>query len=395
MNFFKPLLAATLAACAPMAVHSVGIDFPTDISQNDKPATIKVLIGKQKEKIYLEAKGPHNIYNPLNGILLAEESSKTKEWVTTNNNGLQWNGVLPGVFQFRVVPTNSQTTLHVDGNEYKGCLEVYEMKGKLYVINEIDIERYLKSTLASLPVTEMDEEVMDAIAIAARTNAYYLATRKSEAFWNVDAQEVGYQGQGVTLQNLDIERAINSTRHMVMLYKGAPFPASWTKDCAGKTADYQSIFRKAARAPHGVDSPFAAHDREKHAWKFAISKKELAKALGAKFVTSLDLYKDEKTEKVYAARLKDSTNEVQFDFTKLQTALGAARLKSNDFTVEISGDQVVFQGYGEGSGVGLCLYSASALADKGSKAPKILATFFPETQLQNVRSLGDRPTEVK
>lgn len=384
------MLAASLAACAlaPIAVQPVGIDFPTDISQSDKPATMKVLIAKQKDKVYLEAKGAHNIYNPLNGILLAEESSKTKEWVTTDNRGLQWDGLLPGVFQFRVVPANSQTTLHVDGTEYKGCLEVYEMKGKLYVINEIDIERYLKSTLSSLPVTELDEEVMDAIAIAARTNAYYLATRKNESFWNVDAQEVGYQGQGVTLQNLEIERAINSTRHMVMLYKGMPFPATWTKDCAGRTADYASIFRKTVRAPQGVESPFAAHDREKHSWKFSISKKELAKALDAKFVSGLDLYKDEKTEKVYAARLKDGASDKQFDFSKLQNALGAGRLKSNDFHVEINGDQVIFHGFGEGSGVGLCLYSASALADKGNKAPKILSTFFPETQLQNVRSIG-------
>ena len=66
---------------------------------------------------------------------------------------------------------------------------------------------------------EMDEEVMDAIAIAARTNAYYLVSRKMEAPWHVDAQEVGYQGYAVTLQNLHVDRAVNNTRHMVLTYQ--------------------------------------------------------------------------------------------------------------------------------------------------------------------------------
>ncbi len=392
----KTILAGSLVACtlAPIALFPVGMELPTDISQKAKPATIKVLVSKQKEKIFLEIKGHHFVYNPLNELLLSEESS-TKHKVSTGDRGLNWGDLFPGIFQIRIVPADSQSTILVDGIEYRGCVEIYDLKGKLYAVNEVDIERYLKSIMTAQFTADLDEEVMDAVAITARTNAYYLVSRKSEAYWHVDSQDVGYQGYAVTLQNLDIDRAINNTRHMVMLYKGAPFPTTWTKDSAGKTADYATIFRKDVRTPHGVDSPFAAHDREKHAWVFSISKKDLAKALGAVKVSEFDLYQDDKSQKVYGARLKDSDNVLQFDFTKLQSALGAARLKSNDFTVEVNDDQLVFKGFGEGNSVGLCLFSASAMADKGHKAPKILASFFPETKLENIPSFDGKAIALK
>lgn len=390
MNILNTLIAASLVTCSLCAnsLLAAGIDIPTDVSQKAKPATIKVLLGKQREKVLLEAKGRFHIYNPLNEILLTEGVSSKRHWLSSSDSGLKWGELLPGIFQIRLVPGDSQSSLLVDGIEYRGCVEIYDIKGKLHIVNEVDIERYLKSIMTSQFPTEMDEEVMDSIAIAARTNAYYLVSRKPDAHWHVEAQEVGYQGYAVTLQNVHVDRAINSTRHMVMTYEGATFPTAWTKDSAGKTADFATIFRKNVQVPHGVASAFAEREREKHAWTFAISKQELAKALGAAKVNAFDLYQDRKSQKVYAARLKSGEELHQFDFTKLQKALGSARLKSNDFTIETTGDKIVFKGFGEGTGVGLCLYSANAMADKGDKAPKILASFFPDTKLENIRTFG-------
>ena len=90
---------------------------------------------------------------------------------------------------------------------------------------------------------------------------------------------------------------------------------------------------------------------------------------------------------MYALAASDGQTSHQIDFIRLQKALGAARLKSSDFTVKVSGEQIVFSGFGEGHGVGLCLYSANQMAERGEKAQKILSTFFPETKLVNVRSL--------
>lgn len=396
MKTFKTLLAASLVACtlAPVSLLPGAIEIPKDTSQKAKPATIKVLIDKQKTKILLEAKGRYSVYNPQNEFLLTTGSSSGVHAITPSDTGLKWGELFPGIYQIRLVPNDAQGSLLVDGIEYRGCVEVWDFKGKLFVVNEVDIERYLKSIMTSQFVNEIDEEVMDAVAITARTNAYYLVSRKMEAPWHVDAHDVGYQGYAVTLQNLHVDRAVNNTRHMVLTYQGRPFPTTWTKDSAGKTADFSSIYRKDVDAPKGVEAPFAAHDRDKHGWSFSISKQELAKALGAAHVNAFDVYQDKKSQKVYGARVKDGAELHQFDFTKLQKALGAARLKSNDFNILVQGDKIIFKGFGEGTGVGLCLYSASAMSDKGEKAPKILSAFYPDTQLEKIRSFDEKSKEM-
>ncbi len=372
MKVMKAILAASLSTVAmtPMLLQSGGIEIPTDISQKEKPATIKVLISKLQDKVLLEAKGKFHVYNPLTSLHLSNHVFTKKGWVKPSERGIVWGDAFPGIYQIRLVPVDAKSTVLVNGIEYRGCVELYDIKGKLFVVNEVDIERYLKSVMTAQFPAEMDEEVMDAIAISARTNAYYLVYRKPTAYWHVDAKDVGYEGYAVTLQNLHVDRAINNTRHMVMTFNGQTFPAAWTKDSAGQTTDFATVFRKDVEAPKGVEAAFAAHDREKHRWTFSMSKQELAKALGAAKVSEFDLYQDTASKKVYGARVKDGSETHQFDFSKLQKALGNVRLKSNDFTVQVQGDQIVFKGFGEGNGVGLCLFSASAMADKGEKSPQ-------------------------
>src|SRR5207247_341963 len=123
------------------------------------------------------------------------------------------------------------------------------------VINEVDIENYLKSTLTS-QFPELDNsEVMESIAIVARTQAYFFVQKNPEATWHVEAAKAGYDGYGLVLQNVLIDKAIESTRHMVLTFENSPFAASWTKDSAGKTASFANIFRKNLPSPDGVAAP--------------------------------------------------------------------------------------------------------------------------------------------
>ena len=171
-----------------------------------------------------------------------------------------------------------------------------------------------------------------------------------------------------------------------MTYEGQPFAATWNTNCAGKTASFQSIFRRDTQAPSGVDVNFAAKDREESRWSLDIPASELARIAQANRVTGLDLYIDHLSDKVYAIKVRDGTRSKDVDFITLQKALGEDRLLSNDFTVELDEKMVHFRGYGVGHGVGLCLYSSIQMAKKGDSAPEILDEFYPETKLDKMRS---------
>ncbi len=391
------LLIATTLIAANLAIPGAQLcakELPTDVSQKAKPATIRVLLSKQRNNAYIETKGSYSIYNPMTGLLLSASSVGKKDFMDSVPEGLRWGDLLPGISRIRIVPNDARSTILVNGIEYRGCIEVSAQHDKVNVVNEVDIERFLKSTLSCEFPSELNSEVMEALAIIARTNAYYLISQQPRAMWQVEAQDSGYQGHAITLQNLQVDQAINNTRHIVMTYNNEPFAATWNKNSAGKTADFATIFRKDVKAPEGVAAPLAAHEREKHSWFFEMSRQELGRIAGAQMMSGIDLYQDRESEKVYALRIKNGNDARTLDFFTLQNAVGADVLKSNDFQVEMKGDKVVFKGYGEGHGVGLCLLSATSLAEKKMRAHQILDQFFPHTQLVHMRALKDKRDKI-
>ncbi len=363
------------------------MSFSTDFSQKSKPATIRVLVEKGAEKVLLDIKGRHHVYNPDDGSHITSHVTGRRHPVTVEEYGLRWGEKFPGSYRLRFVPGESSSTILVSGIEYKGCVELHAIEGKLFVINEVDVETYLKSTLTAQFPEPRTEEVMNAIAIVARTNVYYLLSKNSTSIWHVDGQESHFEGAGLVSTKPHVDHAVDVTRHAIMTYSGSPFPAAWSEDSAGKTVDFAAMMRKPVITPPGVAAPIAAHERKSHMWTFTTSKQSLAKVANLPHIQAVDLYLVPQTTKVYGVKLKNAGSSNDIDFLSLQKVLGSQRLRSNDFTITAKGDNLIFTGYGDGLSVGLCLLSAKVLADKGEKASDILASFFPNTQLEKVRSL--------
>lgn len=359
----------------------------TDFSQKSKPATVKVLLHRQIPELTLEAKGRFEIYYPLDDTKVSSGVNSKRHLVTAGEYGIKWGEEFKGFHQLRFVPVDSQSSILVNGIQYKGCVEVWLNDGKFNVINEVGVEPYIKSTLSTAFPQPLHTEVMNAIAIVARTNAYFIGQRNQRASWHVVASDVGYQGAGI-LAKQHIDKAVENTYHAILTFNDTPFAAAWTQNSAGKTVDFAAVFRKALSTPPGVSAPIAAKDRQQSKWTCSLPKTLLAQATDLPRVTGVDLYVTPQAEKVYAIKVTGETQVKDFDFTTFQRIVGPNKLRSNDFTVETKGDEIVFTGFGEGPGVGLCLYSAKIMAEKGEKATQILEAFFPKTKLEKVKSLN-------
>lgn len=358
---------------------------PTDVSQKSKPATLKVLLEKQTDDVLLDIKGRYLVYNPKNGMLIESGIMGKRAKITITDNGLKWGELFPGALELRLVPGDSQSSILVNGIQYKGCVEIYSIGDRLTVINEVDIENYLKATLASDP--QISEELLEVAAVVARTNLYYLAQKNKDAAWHLDAQKVHYVGGEIAQKHKYVENAVDKTRHIVLTFNDQPFPATWTKDSAGKTASYSSIFRKGGKTPPGAEALPSGFYRTQNHWTLAVSKDRLAEIANLDSIIKIDLFNAETSGKVYAVRFSSGHETRNIDFFTLQKALGADQLKSNDFSIKVDQDQVTFSGYGQGIGVGLCLCSAEILAKRRENPRKILKTFFPGTQIVSMRTL--------
>jgi len=358
------------------------------------PRNIQVLLERDASEALLEVKGPYTLFNPHDGSKIASGILGKRFIVRETETGLKWGEEFPGIHQIYILPRGSDSSIFVNGIQYSGAVAVFGVAGMVNIVNDIDIELYVKSTLATEFPSPLEPEVMSALAILARTDAYFHATKNRNSFWHVAASENQYSGSALIVANSPAERATETTRHLILVHpnegKHSPFPAKWTENSAGKTARYEAIFRlDAETSDKGVEAPHAALARLDSKWTYQVSKKNLSKLLDTAQIQSVEVFVDQSSGKSYGLRIKDSDETHDVDFFTLQEKLGKNHILSSDFTVSLKDDAVLFTGYGKGHGVGLCLYSASSLAQNGENAVKILAKFFPETYLYNIDALPD------
>ena len=364
------------------------------------PRNIQVLILRDQTEALLEVKGSYSLFNPQDGSRICAGLLGKRFMVHALSNGLRWGEEFPGIHQFAIVPKGEQTSIFINGIQYNGIVFVYSVGDRIHLVNEIDIESYVKGILSLQFSSPLESEVMAALAIVARTNAYYATSRNPDVFWHVQARESSYQGTALCAPASPVDKAVEGTRDLILVHsqggRAIPFAATWTEHSAGKTVSYQTMFRKEVYSPFpSVDAPHAGLDRKETKWSCPVSKKALASLLGIKEIKDLELFVDTTSNKVYGLRVKDSNEAVDLDFFALQECLGRERIRSSDFVISVKDDSVLFTGFGKGHGVGLCLYSASAMAQNGDNAMKILSKFFPDSFLMNLKAITSRQKEVR
>lgn len=359
-------------------------------------AHVKVLLKKHSDGALVEVKGPYKVVDPFTQSVVSSGIKGKRFFLYPHEDGLKWGEDFPGIYQIKIIPTKASSSILIDGVQYKGTVEIYHVDNHINVINEVDVENFLKSTLTTKFSPSYELAVFDALAIVARTNLYYHIQHNERAFWHIFADDYDYKGHAITQFNSQVEKAVDSTKFLVMTYEKKPFPTTWSANCAGKTASYPAIFRKQAPSPSGIKSPFAEKIRKESHWSFSVPKSKIANLAQTNRVTNLDLFVDHSSEKVYGVRIHDGSHTKELDFPKLQSALGKENLLSNDFTIRVDANNVIFDGYGEGHGVGLCIYSAMQMAKRGDTAPEILGVFFPETHIEQLRSIHqvDHPIKI-
>ena len=225
------------------ALIFTAIDLPAGIWDNvtnylkgtsrEKPPTIRVLVLHDVDGIDLEVQGKYFVVDPNTNIQQGNRRYVGKKrYMEALSGGLKWGEEFPGIHQIQIIPLESSGIISLDGKEYEGSMNVYEIekgKGRISFVNEVPVEDYLLSILNGYQDQNLEPETMAALAIAARTTAYYQAINPKSKFWAVDAQKVGFGGKVFT--STPIKDAVRQTRNMIMsktgVYEGSatPFPA--------------------------------------------------------------------------------------------------------------------------------------------------------------------------
>jgi stage II sporulation protein D len=270
--------------------------------------------------------------------------------------------------------------------EVRGLLQLVRRGKGLLVINQVDLEEYVKGVVPAEVNSAWHPEMLKAQAVAARTYALYQQMLSASRDYDVVAsiQDQVYRGrQGIDAR---VEEAVESTKGLVITHEGAPIYAAFSSTAAGLTEDAVIVWSKDLPYLKGVECPFDL-ESPYYQWKASFKLDTLEKnlrqqgfAIGT--IATLTPLLHSRAGRVATLRILHSKGELILRGEELRKAVGYTVVPSTQFTIESFGQEVVLAGYGAGHAVGLCQWGAKELAELGYSYSSILRYYYPGTDLQ-------------
>jgi len=254
--------------------------------------------------------------------------------------------------------------------------------GKLYVINLVDMELYLRSVVPSESYASWPLETLKAQAVAARTYAYYQMLHRKTWSYDLVDDEGDQAYKGMKRERRKTDQAVSETKGQILSHGNKPILAMYSANSGGYTADAGSIF--------GLSKPYlVAHKDPKSLegkmarWKKTYSVSHVENALNRRRLKIRGLKRIEPAIKGPSGRIikirivADSGTKTVRTRTTLRRAL-----KLPEILLEIRKENgnFIFDGRGWGHGVGYSQWG-SAILGKETSYDKILAFYYPTASL--------------
>ncbi len=272
--------------------------------------------------------------------------------------------------------------------EVAGQVSVLRRGQGLMVINELDLEEYVKGVVPSEVNAAWHPEVLKAQAVAARTYALYQRMLSGGRDYDLVAgiQDQVYRGRhGIDSR---IEQAVEATRGLVVTYQQAPIYAVFSSTAAGLTEDALNVWSKDLPYLKGVECPFDTNSpyyRWQTSFKLETLERNLRQqGIAVGTIATLAPASYSRAGRVTKLRVLHSQGELYLRGEDLRRVIGYAAIPSTQFDLDVVGPDVVVSGYGAGHAVGLCQWGAKELAELGYPFATILRYYYPGTELQSV-----------
>jgi len=269
-----------------------------------------------------------------------------------------------------------------------GLVHVVRRGSGALVINQVDLEEYVKGVVPAEVNSSWHPEMLKAQAVAARTYALYQQMLSANRDYDVVAsvQDQVYRGkQGVDAAVL---KAVEETRGLVLTYQGAPIYAAFSSTAAGLTEDAVNVWSKDYPYLKGVECPFDLASPY-YQWTASFRKDLLEQNLRQQgfpvgTITALVPSSFSRGGRVATLRVVHTEGELILRGEELRKTVGYMVIPSTQFAVESVGAEIILSGYGAGHAVGMCQWGAKELAELGFPFSTILSYYYPDTQLQDM-----------
>lgn len=366
--------------------------------------TVKVLLAHKVDGAMLQLYGRYDVRDPNDAKYLSSGHVGKQSMILPMVKGVSWGEHFPDTYQFAVIPQTSQRTFILDGVQHEGVLYVYQIDGKLSLVNELPLESYVRSVVSTQAEETMHEEALASLAVCVRTHALWSRHNKADGFWHVFAPDVGFIGMAGASRNSASQIATTTTDGMVMrdpLYpqNDGLFPAAWTGQCRGSR---QEGFNEDSLKNHTVIGDQTkglkrGNSSKPKQWNTQITSRDFVSTLypGVENlqVTNILLKRDPSTKRVVAVSI-EFNSKPQKILSVLRFSQLFPGVLGKSFEMKETAKGFIFEGEGDSIDEGLCLFSADRLAQAGKDAPEILGHFFPGTRMEMAWTIEKQYVEL-
>jgi len=289
-----------------------------------------------------------------------------------------------------VLSINEPDVAIINGRKFRGNIRFIKKDNlHLLVVNQINLEDYIKGILYHESSHYWPIEALKAQAIASRTYAVYQMQENSAKDFDVTSDVYSQVYGGSTSERYRTNKAVEETRGLIVTYQDKPIPAYFHATCAGHTEDASVLWKTDLAPLKGVACDFCKESPH-YNWHYVIFIGELREELknagyNLGMIKEIQILGRNNSGRVTELNLVTDRNELKIPAKDLRNIVGPDLIRSTKFNVSIEGQDAIFEGTGWGHGVGLCQWGAYFMAKQGWGAKKILQYYYPGT---DVKTLG-------
>jgi stage II sporulation protein D len=293
-----------------------------------------------------------------------------------------------GVNPVRVRSTDGFT--QVNGKRYRGWVELRKKKnGLLLVVNDIELEEYLRGVIAVEVPPDWEPEALKAQAVASRTYALYEKRNAGKRPYHLLATIMSQVYNGVNGEHVNAVRAVKDTSGLILTYRGKLIPAFYHANCGGHTENASLMWGIDAPYLKGVDCECQDILKDE-LWEKQVSVSRVSDVLRRQEFRVDDILDMRIAGITPASRVKNviilsARGKMIVPAETLRSALGNTEIPSLFFELELSEGEAVFSGRGRGHGVGLCQWGAKEMAEKDHDFKSILSHYYPGVVLEQMK----------
>ncbi len=310
--------------------------------------------------------------NEKNRKILYFDKNKQKKYDLKSNQKLQ-------------VRSSDGRGIWVGQKRFSGKLNLFVLDTEILVVNVLEIEKYLSSVVGSEMPTKWPIEALKAQAIASRT---YALKQKGNNLFDIDSTQNNQVYNGLESRTYKTNRAVKSTRSLVLTYKNKLINALFHSSSGGMTENSQDVWKN--KFPYLSSVKDFDKNNPKFRWQKKFSSNDLTdlfpKIGGLRNIEILDITS---TGRVKNVKLIGADGSDQISGVVLRKRLGLnsnfVRFKffeeklNNKFPTK---QGLLVFGQGSGHGVGMSQWGAKYMASRGQKAERILKHFYRGVQIK-------------